>query len=119
LKERLSFQSGNFFESVPSGADAYLLRHIIHDWDDAHSTTILRNIAAAMPKHAQVLLLESVIPPGNEFMFGKWLDLTMMVMPEGRERTADEYRALLASAGLTLAEIIPTDGEISIIVARK
>lgn len=119
LKERLSFHGGNFFESVPGGADAYLLRHIIHDWDDARSTTILRNIAAAMPEHAQVILLESVIPPGNEWMFGKWLDLTMLLIPEGRERTEDEYRALLAAAGLTLTEIIPTEGEISILVARK
>jgi hypothetical protein len=119
LKDRISFQGGSFFESVPGGADAYLLRHIIHDWDDARSTTILSNIAKAMPDHAEVLLLETVIPPGNDFMFGKWLDLTMMLIPEGRERTADEYRTLLAGSGLALAEIIPTAGEISIIVARK
>ena len=119
LGARLAFQSGDFFAAVPAGANAYLMRHIIHDWNDEQCTTILRNIAQVMAPGGKVLVVESVIQPGNEFDFGKWLDLTMLVIPEGKERTADEYRVLFAGAGLKLVEIVPTGSAVSILVAER
>jgi hypothetical protein len=118
FSNRCEVRGGSFFESIPSGADAYLLRHIIHDWDDAQSRTILENIRQVLPAQGRVLLIESVIPPGNDPSFAKWLDLTMLVIPEGKERTEPEFRDLLASAGLNLVRIVPTASEISVIEAK-
>ena len=95
------------------------MRHIIHDWDDEHSLTILRNCHRAMPAGARLLLVESVIPPGNEPFAGKFLDLVMLLIPGGKERTADEYRALFHEAGFELTKIVPTDTEVSILEAVK
>jgi hypothetical protein len=119
FSNRCEVRGGSFFESIPSGADAYLLRHIIHDWDDAQSRTILQNIRQVLPTQGRVLLIESVIPPGNDPSFAKWLDLTMLVIPEGKERTEPEFRDLLASAGLKLVRIVPTASEISVIEAKR
>ena len=95
------------------------MRHIIHDWDDDKATTILRNCYKALNADGRVLLVESVIAPGNDPSFAKLLDLTMMVLPGGKERTADEYRVLLEAAGFTLSQIIPTNTDVSIIEGRK
>src|SRR5207237_1326239 len=103
----------------PAGADAYLLRHIIHDWDDERSLVILRNIHRAARPGAKLLLVETVIEPGNEPSFAKLLDLTMLVIPGGQERTADEYARLLGAGGLEAMNIIPTAAEVSIIEAVK
>jgi hypothetical protein len=111
--------AGSFFESVPSGADAYILRHIIHDWNDEQCRQILRNCHAAMSGDARLLIIESVIPPGNEPFFGKWLDLTMLVIPGGKERTRDEFAELLQSAGFGLKSISPTASDVSVLEARK
>lgn len=111
--------SGDFFESVPSGADAYLMRHIIHDWDDDKATTILRNCHKALNANGRVLIVESVIAPGNEPSFAKLLDLTMMVLPGGKERTAEEYQRLLEASGFTFTRIFPTTSDVSIIEGRK
>lgn len=119
LSERCEIVGGNFFESVPAGADAYMMRHIIHDWDDEKSLTILRNCHAVMSDDARLLVVESVIPPGNDPFGGKFLDLVMLLIPGGKERTADEYRALFHQAGFELARIVPTDGEISVIECVK
>jgi len=110
---------GNFFEEVPSGADAYLMRHIIHDWDDEKATRILRNVHQAMGKEGRLLLVEGVIPPGNDPYFGKLLDLTMLVIPGGKERTDEEYRKLYEAAGFRLTRIVPTRGEVSVIEGKK
>jgi hypothetical protein len=118
LQDRCQLVGGSFFEKVPSGADAYLLRHIIHDWDDERSLTILRNIRRELSPEGRVLIVETVIPAGNEPSFAKWLDLTMLVIPEGKERTEEQYRELLKSADLELARIVPTEGHISFIEAR-
>ncbi len=107
--------AGDFFESVPSGADAYFLRHIIHDWDDEKALRILENVRRAMGEEGRVLVVESVIPPGNEPCFGKLLDLTMLVIPGGQERTEDEYRTLFGKAGFRLSRIVPTQAEVSVI----
>ena len=117
--QRCQTLSGNFFESVPIRADACLMRHIIHDWDDAKAVTILRNCHKALNANGRVLIVESVIEPGNAPSFAKLLDLTMMVLPGGKERTAEEYRVLLEASGFTLARIVPTDASVSIIEGRR
>jgi hypothetical protein len=117
LAERCRFVAGNFFESIDAGADAYFFRHIIHDWDDEKSTTILKNCRAALKSGGKILVVESVVPPGNEPFFGKDLDLTMLVMPGGMERTEEEYRTLLAGAGLKLARIVKSPTEMCVLEA--
>eukprot|EP00438_Fugacium_kawagutii_P030638 Skav234279 [mRNA] locus=C9163801:113:1084:+ [translate_table: standard] len=119
LSDRCELVSGNFFEAVPETADAYMMRHIIHDWDDEKSLTILRNCHRAMSSNAKVLIVESVIPPGNEPFGGKFLDLVMMLIPGGKERTEDEYRTLLGNSGFELTQVIPTKTEVSIVEAVK
>lgn len=115
VADRCQTAAGNFFESVPAGADAYLMRHIIHDWTDEQCQTILRNIRQVIPRDGRLLVVEFVIPPGNEPFFGKLLDLNMMLIPGGKERTEAEYRDLFASAGFRLTRIMPTRTEISIV----
>ena len=117
IADRCETAAGSFFEEVPAGADAYILRHIIHDWDDARARKILETCRQAMPSHAKLLLVESVIPAGNGPSFGKLLDIAMLALVGGKERTEDEYRELLASAGLKLERIVPTRGEMSVLVA--
>ena len=119
LSDRCTVVGGNFFESIPVGADAYLMRHIIHDWDDQKATTILRNVQQAMGKEGRLLVIEGVIPPGNEPCFGKLLDLTMLTIPGGKERTEEEYRTLYAAGGFQLTRIITTKAEVSVIEGKK
>ena len=114
---RVEKVGGNFFESVPEGADAYIMKHIIHDWDDERSARILKNIHARMSENGKVLLLEVVVPEGNEPHYSKLLDLEMLTSPGGKERTAEEYRALLAQAGFRLTRIISTKSPFSVIEA--
>ena len=116
LLERCQQAAGNFFESVPEGGDAYILKHIIHDWDDERAIAILKQCHKVMPDNGKVLVAEQVIPPGNEPFMGKLLDLHMLVMaPGGRERTEAEYRALFEKAGFKLTRIVPTQREVSIV----
>ncbi len=118
LNERCTTQAGDFFTAVPAGGDAYIMKHIIHDWDDDRAVAILRNIRRAMGgKRGRVILLESVLQPGDAPDFGKIIDLEMMVMPGGRERTADEFRGLFASAGFAMTRIVPTASPLSIVEA--
>lgn len=95
------------------------MRHIIHDWEDEKLITILRNCHRAMPAHGRLLVVESVIPPGNEPFNGKFLDLVMLLIPGGKERTAEEYKTLFAQAGFNLSRIVPTGSEVSVIEAVK
>jgi hypothetical protein len=115
LESRCQVVPGNFFEAVPPGADAYLLRHIIHDWDDDKSLAILRNCRRAMGQGGRLLVVEGVVPPGNEPSVSKFFDLTMMVLPGGMERTEEEYRQLFEAAGFRLAKIVPTRTWVSVI----
>jgi hypothetical protein len=115
--DRCQFVGGNFFEQIDVRADAILMRHIIHDWDDEKCITILKNCRAALNPGGKVLVVESVVPTGNEPGFVKWLDLTMLTIPEGKERTADEYRELFAAAGLQLTRIVRTAGELDVLEA--
>lgn len=118
LADRCSVAAGNFFEGVVAGGDAYLLRHILHDWTDAQCKVILDHIRRVIPADGRLLVVESVIPPGNEPSFGKLLDLNMLLLPGGKERTEAEYRRLFAASGFRLDRIVPTGLEPSVIEAR-
>ena len=115
LSDRCQAVGGDFFASVPP-ADAYVLRHILHDWHDDDALTILRNCGKALNPGGRILVVETVIPPLNEPCFGKWLDLMMLIV-DGRERTREQYEQLFAQAGLRLNRIVPTAHEVSIIEA--
>ncbi|MDB5306734.1 MAG: methylase RsmC [Gemmataceae bacterium] len=111
----LHSEGGDFFETAPDGADAYLLGHIVHDWDDARAGLILDNLRRAMPAGAKLLLVEYVLPEGDGAWFGKLLDVHMMAVTGGLERTAAEYRQLFAAHGFRLTRVVPTAGDISVI----
>lgn len=119
FQDRCKLVPGSFFEAVPEAADAYVMRHIIHDWDDEKCLTILRNCHRAMKPESKLLVIESVIPSGNEPFHGKFLDLVMLLIPGGKERTQEEYRALFEQAGFELSRIVPTGTEVSVIEGRK
>jgi len=95
------------------------MRHIIHDWEDEKALKILRNVHQAMGKGGRLLVVESVIPPGNDPCFGKLLDLTMLTIPGGKERTEKEYRTLYEASGFQLTSILPTLAEVSVIEGKK
>lgn len=107
MRARVTITGGDFFKEVPRG-DAYIMSHIIHDWDDERSIAILRTIHRAAEPGARLLLAETVVPPLNEPSFAKLLDLEMLVLPGGVERTEPEYRNLLAAGGFRLTRILPT-----------
>jgi hypothetical protein len=119
VSNRVKLVSGDFFHSVPAGANVYMMKHIIHDWDDERSIKILQNIRSAMNENGKVLILEIVVPEGNEPSPSKALDLMMLVMEGGKERTKDEYRTLLAAAGFKLTRIIPTKSPFSVIEGER
>lgn len=114
VSDRCRIVGGDFFDSVPSSGDAYLLRHVIHDWEDGEAIAILGNCRDAMQPGGRVLVVETVIPSGNEPCFGKWLDLMMLVVG-GRERTREQYGDLFSAAGLRLTRVVPTAHEVSVI----
>jgi O-methyltransferase len=117
VSDRCTAVSGSFFESVPAGGDAYVLKHIIHDWDDEKSLAILRNIHAAMNPGAKVLIVEAVVPDDDREHLSKLLDLEMLVAATGRERTEAEYGELLRKAGFRHTRTVPTVGPASIVEA--
>lgn len=118
VTDRCRFEVGSFFEAVPAGCDVYAVRHIIHDWQDAESVQILATIRAAMSPGSKLLILEAVVPAGNEPGFAKMADITMMVWPNGLERTEAEYQALLVAAGFDLVSVTPTYSPVSVIEAK-
>lgn len=117
LSDRLSTAAGNFFASVPTGGDLYLLKHIIHDWNDEKATAILKSCREAIGPQGRLMLVEIVVPPNFAPSFANLLDLEMMVICDGKERTEDEYRVLLAGAGFELTSITPTSQPHSLIEA--
>lgn len=119
IADRCDLVAGDFFESVPSGGDAYILKWIIHDWDDERSTRILKNCHRAMSDKGKLLLVEAVVPGGHEPHFSKFIDLNMLVMTGGCERTEDEYRSLLAASGFSVTRIIPTESPMSVVEAER
>src|SRR6185437_7080832 len=119
LESRCETAGGDFFKALPP-AESYLMKSIIHDWDDMHAIAILKNCAQSMRgENGRVLLLEFVIGPGNEPSLGKWIDLEMLTMAGGRERTQAEYAELFARAGLRLARVVRTPGPQCVIEAVK
>jgi hypothetical protein len=118
LADRCQAVACDFFQSVPAGGDAYVMKHIIHDWDDARATTILQTIGKAMgAKGGKLILLESVIGPGPDL--GKFIDIEMLNLPGGRERSADEFRALFAGAGFEMTKVVPTKAPLSVVEAVR
>lgn len=117
LADRIEFVGGSFFERVPTGADTYCLKDILHDWDDDQCVRILSVVRQAMPRASRLLVIERVIPPGNGAFVGKMVDITMLVMTAGRERTAEEYGRLLRSSGLSIARVVPVSSGSSVIEA--
>ncbi len=115
LHARAELVEGDFFVAVPPGCDTYLMKLILHDWDDDHATTILQNIRTAMSTDSTLLVVDAVIPPGNEPSMNKLLDLQMLVALSGRERTEEEFRKLMSAAGLRLDRVIPTPSPVSIL----
>src|SRR5262249_24469488 len=108
-------EGGDFFATAPGDADAYLLGHILHDWDDEKAGLILDTLRRAMAAGARLLVVETVVPEGAGPSFGKLLDLHMMVMAGGLERTETEHRRLLAAHGFRLTRVVPTAGDVSVV----
>jgi hypothetical protein len=117
LTGRIKIEPGSFFERIPTGGDAYILSHIIHDWTEDKCLTILTNCRKAMHKNARLLIIEMVLPTGNTPHPGKMLDIMMLVGPGGQERTQPEYQSLLAKAGLRLTRVVPTQSAVSVVEA--
>jgi hypothetical protein len=115
VMDRCTLASGDMFTSVPPGADAYIMKHIIHDWPDELSLKILRGCRAGVNPNGKLLVVDHVIQPGNDFDPGKFLDLEMLIFPGGHERTEPQFRDLFAAAGWRVNRIIPTPAGISIV----
>ncbi|NEP00094.1 MAG: methyltransferase [Symploca sp. SIO2E9] len=120
VSKRTQLVGGSFLETIPAGGDAYMLKHIAHNWDDEQVISILKRTHQAMPQDGRLLVMEPVIPPGNEPFFGKLLDIVMLVVsPSGRERTEAKYQELFKLAGFKLTKIFPTPSDISVIEGVK
>lgn len=118
ISDRCQAIAGDIFDSVPKGGDCYMLKYILHDWDDERSKIILRNCRSAMPKNGgRLLIIELLIPSGNEYNFGKSVDVDMLVLTGGRERTEEEHRSILEASGFKLSRVIPTKSDLSILEA--
>ncbi|QUR69588.1 hydroxyneurosporene methyltransferase [Mycobacterium spongiae] len=117
VENRVRVEGGSFFDSVPVGGDAYILKTVIHDWPDEEAVEILRNVRVAARADATVLVIGFVLPEHNREFVGKWVDLEMLLHFGSRERTEADFRKLLAQAGLRLARVIPTASPLSIVEA--
>jgi hypothetical protein len=118
LADRITIEAGNFFEGAPVAAGAYLLSHIIHDWSEAQCLTILGNCRRMMKPKSRLLIIETVLAPGDTPHLGKMLDMFMLTLFTGaQERTEPEYRGLLDKAGFRLARVVPTESAVSIVEA--
>ena len=117
VEDRVRVEGGSFFDSVPSGGDAYVLKNIIHDWPDGQAVAILRNVRVAAGADATLLLVEMVLPEHHRDFAGKWVDLEMLLQADGRERAAAEYRDLLRQAGFRMTRVVQTASPFSIVEA--
>jgi O-methyltransferase domain len=117
--DRVERVEGDFFTSVPKGADAYILRWILHDWADSHATKLLDCLRRSLKPTARLFFIEMVIPEGSQFDFGKWADLWLLALVGGRERTELEFRRLLSASGLKLDEVIETGTMVKVLVAKS
>ncbi len=115
VAQRCNFIAGDCLQSVPDGGDAYLLKHLIHLFQDEQAIAVLKNCRSVMAPKGKLLLIEMVIPRGNEPFYGKLLDVMMLLGPGGRDRTETEYGTLLSAAGFKLTRVISTESPVSII----
>lgn len=118
VADRCTYDAGGLFDPVTPGADAYLLKHIVHDWPQEQALEILRNVRKAIVPEGRLLLLEFVSPEGNKPHPAKLVDLWLMLLVGGRERTESQYAGLLAAAGFALTRVVPTASALSIVEAR-
>jgi hypothetical protein len=116
IAARCEIMSGDMFHFVPGGADAYLLKNILHDWDDGAALRLLSNIRRAMGPQSRLLAMQEALPPGNAPSAGKLLDMQMLLIG-GRERTEAEYEQLFREADLELIRIVPTSVPLHVIEA--
>lgn len=114
---RVAFESGDFFETVPSGGDAYMMSHVIHGWSEDKCLTILGHCRKAMKADGRLLIVETVLPAGDTPHPGKILDIVMLVFPGGQERTEQEYGSLLSKAGFRLNRVVPTASPVAVVEA--
>jgi hypothetical protein len=117
VRGRVKIEAGDFFKTVPSGGDAYLLSHIIHDWNEDQCLTILGHIHKAIKSNGRLLIVEMVLPDGDTLHPGKMLDMVMLLLSGGRERTEREYSSLLSKASFKLTRIVPTSSAVSVVEA--
>ena len=115
--DRVRVEAGSFFDGVPAGADAYLLSHVIHDWNEAQCLTILGHCRRAMAPDGRLLLVEMVLPEGDAPHPGKLTDMVMLTVPGGEERTPSQYSALLGKAGFEVTRVVPTASPVSVVEA--
>lgn len=115
IGDRAEFAAGDFFAAVPAGGDVYILKHVIHDWDDSGALAILKNCRRRLAGNGRVLIVEGVLRAGNGPDPGRLIDLHMLVRQTGRERAECEYRDLLAAAGFELTRVAPTRSQVSVI----
>jgi hypothetical protein len=117
VADRVRIAEGSFFDSVPTGGDAYLLKNIVHDWTDEKALQILRNVRTAAGPRTTLLLVEIVVREHDRDCPGNWADLNMLLNLGSRERTAEEYRKLLAQAGFRMTRVVPTASPLSVFEA--
>ena len=117
LRSRVDLVAGSFFESVPEGADAYMLKHILHDWPDEECLTILRTIRRAIPPHGRLLVFDALLVPEAP-PWAHWLDVHMLVLQDGKERSPQEFAALLAEAGFEMTQAVAIPAPVAIIEAK-
>jgi len=117
VEERVTIEAGDFFETVPAGGDAYLLSHIIHDWNEDQCLTILGHCRKVIKPDGRLLIVETVLPTGDTPHQGKVQDMVMLVIPGGQERTEAEYGSLLGKAGFRLSRVVPTASVVSVVEA--
>ncbi len=119
-KNRIQIQSGSFFDKVPENGDVYIMKNILHDWDDETSGIILKNIYKSMAPHAKLLIIEFIFKSDNKPSYGKVMDIQMLISTSGgKERSVEEYALLLSNNGFTLNKVIPTLAPFSILEAIR